>query len=921
MVTSIDSSLLLGYYQSRAGITGGVGGALAGPTQRVAPTAPWNQSSSAAILSAAVKSVMGGQRFINENAARLDLVGASTDYRKLFALYQGLGALSNVASQSDGKGVSALDRSQLERTFARGLKEIAGYVDNLDLEDSRLIQGAVSTEAKTTLGVVRNKTEYITPPLVSGSSANAVDAFQGAVQFNIAVNRGGAPINVAIDLSAMGGQTRSLANVVGFINTQLQAAGVDARVATHRIAGGPKTTTINGKPVTIGTLPDQFALKFKVSTGETLSFSATATAGAVYVAQDAGNPDPDGKADTKDSTAASQFLKFQTDTGAVPSPLQRPGEANWVDGRIFAKTLGPEVQTVRETKVGADGSVYMLADVTKKVAGQEIRGEQDVALLKYDAAGQLVFARTLGASDEASGLGLALSADGKIAVAGSVKGVLNGATEGVLNSTDDQTDSFVTVYDSEGQELWTQSRGGRAADEASEVAFGADGTVYVSGRTSSSLVGVGGASIGGSDAYLQAYRADANGAIQNVFTTTFGTTGTDKPAGMVVDGTSVITASVEDGRAILRRYDVSGATPVLSSTRDLGDLQGGTITGLALDGGNVVIAGSTGNASLNAGTVTRAHAGGIDAFAAKVSADLSPGGSIAYYGGAGDDRATSLAVSGGQVWIGGSAGTDLPNHPTAQGTKDGFLTRLDVDAGTIAWSRRFTGKDGRAAPTSIAVDTSGASVLDRIGLPKGEMDLSDSQRLTAQSSLRAGDTFTLKSGFRTSTITIAADETLDTLATKIKRASGFRAKVTIATVDGFRSLRVEPLQDSAVLEFGAGKIDKDALAMLGIPDGVVRKTKIVDGKTLPADGKAMIYGLGLEDDLKLGSEQDRAHALAVIGKAMGIVRQIYKDLVAAAQPESARIAAAAQAVGPAPAYLTNQIANYQAALSRLTGGG
>lgn len=919
MIMPIDSSLLLGYYQSRTGQTGGaIGGVLGGSYKRVAPTAPWNQSASTAILNAAVKGAMGGQRFINENGARLDLAGASTDYRKLFALYQGLGVLSSVAGQADARGVTDLDRTALERTFGRGLKEIAGYVDNLDLDDSRLIQGAVATQAKTTLGVQRAKTEYITPPLVSGSSANSVDAFQGDVQFNIAVNRGGAPVNVAINLADMGGTTRSLANVVTYINQQLQTAGVDARVATHRIAGGPKTTTIDGKSVTIGTLPDQFALKFKVSLGETLSFSAPATAGAVYVAQDAGNPDPDGKADTKDSTAASQFLKFQTDTTAVPSPLQRPGDANWVDGRIFAKTLGPEVQTVRETKVGADGSVYMLADVTKKIAGQEIRGEQDVALLKYDAAGQLVFARTLGASDEASGLGLALSSDGKIAVAGSVKGVLNGATEGVLNSTDDQTDSFVTVFDAEGQELWTQSRGGRAADEASEVAFGADGTVYVQGRTSSGLVG--GAPIGGSDSYLQAYRADATGKIQNVFTTTFGTAGTDKPAGMVVDGTSVITASVENGRAILRRYDVSGAAPVLSSTRDLGDLGGGTITGLALDGGNVVIAGSTGNASLDAGTVTRAHAGGIDAFAAKISADLSPGGSIAYYGGAGDDRATSLAVSGGQVWIGGSAGTDLPNHPTAQGTKDGFLARLDVDAGTIDWSRRFTGKDGRAAPTSIAIDPTGASVLDRIGLPKGEMDLTDSQRLTAQSSLRAGDTFTLKTGSRTSTITIAADETLDTLATKIKRASGFRAKVTIATVDGFRSLRIEPLQDSTVLEFGSGKVDKDALAMLGIPDGVVRKTKLIDGKTVPADGKSMIYGLGLEDSLKLESEQDRAHALAVIGKAMGIVRQIYKDLVAAAQPESARIAAAAQAVGPAPAYLTNQIANYQAALARLTGG-
>jgi hypothetical protein len=200
------------------------------------------------------------------------------------------------------------------------------------------------------------------------------------------------------------------------------------------------------------------------------------------------------------------------------------------------------------------------------------------------------------------------------------------------------------------------------------------------------------------------------------------------------------------------------------------------------------------------------------------------------------------------------------------------------------------------------------------------MDLTDSARLTAQSSLRAGDTFTMKVGSRTQTITIDAAETIDTLATKIRRASGFQAKVSISTTDGLRSLRIEPASDRTLVEFGAGKTDRDALAMLGIPEGVVRKTITEDGKTRPADGKEMLYGLGLEDALNLDSELDRNHALAVVGKAMGIVRQIYKDLVAAAQPESVRIAqAAAAAAGPAPAYLTNQIANYQAALARLGG--
>jgi hypothetical protein len=921
MVTPIDTSVLLGFYQSRAGLFGG-GGALssATSTRRTAPTAPWNQEASAAEVSAAAKAALQGRRFINEGSAKLDLPGASADYRKLFALYQGLSVLMNVAEQQGARGMTAADRSRLDTTFRRGMEEVLNYVGSLKLEDSRVIQGAANTQAKATLGVPRAKTEYVTPPLVSGSSDNVVDAFSGSVQFTIGVKRSGATSNVNIDLSGMGAQPRTMNNVVVYINQQLEAAGVDTRVGSQRIPGGPKTTKIAGKDVTIGTNPDQWALRVKPGAGEGVSFSAPATAGAVYVTQDAGNPDPDGKSDTDDATTAAQFLKFQTDTTSVPAPLQKTGEQNWVEGRVFGKTLGPEIATVRDTKVAADGSVYMLADVTDKVAGQDIRGDQDVALLKYDAAGKLIFARTLGASDEASGLGLALSADGKIAVAGSVTGFLGGAVDGPLNSTDGvQTDSFVTVYDADGQELWTQRRGARAADEATDVAFGADGSVYVLGRTSSGKPGA--SPVGGSDSYIEAFRPDVQGKVQMLFSSVFGTTGVDRPAGIVVDGTSIITASNEDGRAILRRFDVSGAAPVLTATRDLGDLQAGQITGLALEGGQLIVAGSTSNPGLNVGTVTRAHAGGSDAFAAQISADLSPGGSIAYYGGAGDDRATSLAVSGGQVWIGGAVGTDLPGHPTAVGVKDGFLARLDVAAGSVEWSQRFTGKDGRAAPTSIAVDTTGASVLDRLGLPKGDLDLTDSARLTAASSLRAGDQFTLKVSGRTQTITIEEADTLDTLAAKIRRASGFQAKVTISTADGMRSLRVEPSTDRVVLEFGAGKTDRDALEMLGIPEGVVRRTITEDGVTRPADGRGMLYGLSLERGLSLADDLEKRHALAVLGKAMGTVRQIYKDLVQASLPPAVRAAqeAAAKASGPVPAYLSSQIANYQAALTRLGG--
>ncbi|WP_397422769.1 hypothetical protein [Phenylobacterium sp.] len=919
MVTAIDSSLLLSMYQSRTGVRTAASGS-SGTFKRVAPTAPWNGATTPAETSAAIKSALSGRKFINEGSAKLDLPGASTDYRKLFALYAGLGSLLGVAEQAGAKSLNASEKQRISQAFNRGLEEVSGYVDDSSFEKLRLVQGDAASSAKAKLGVPRTRTEYQTPPLVSGSSSTVVPAFQGAVAFNITVKRSGTTFNVPIDLSAMGATPRTMGATVEYINSQLQAAGVDVRVSSARTPGSPKTTTVNGKPVTIGTNPDQFALKFKVSAGETVSFQAPATAGAVYLAQDAGNPDPDGKPATADSIARSQFLKFQTDTTNLGAPLQQTGEQNWVDGRVFAQTLGPEVKTVRQTKVDADGSVYMLADVTSKVAGQEIRGAQDTALLKYDGAGKLIFARVLGAAETSSGLGLALSADGKIAIAGSVTGGLNGAVNGALNSTAGPgalSDSYVTVFDAEGQELWTQRRGARKADEASQVAFGADGTVYVAGRAQSALPGT--TAIGGWDSYLEAFKPDGTGKVQTLFTTTFGTAGTDRPAGLVVDGTSVVTASNEDGRAVLRRYDVSGANPVQTSTRDLGDLQGGEITGLALDGGEVVVAGSAGNPALAAGTITRAHSGGSDAFAARISSSLGPGGSIAYYGGAGDDRATALAVgAGGEIWLAGAVGTDLPGFADKIGTKDGFLTRLDVAAGTVEWSRRFTGKDGRAAPTSIAVDNQGSSVLDRLGLPQGQLDLSDSPRLTAASALRAGDQFTIKTGQGSArTVTIEAADTIDTLAQKIRRNSNFQAKVTITSLGGQRSLRIEPTTPNQMIEFALGKDGKDALELLGIPEGVLRKTTTVDGKTLPADGKSMLYGLGLPSNLNLNNDVERKHAIAEIGQAMGVVRKAYIDMKAAASPPPPPSAAAIS--GKVPAYLNNQIANYQAALDRLGG--
>jgi hypothetical protein len=963
-----DTNILLGYYQSR---TGGTGTSAAGSTsaagikKQYAPTAPWAPDSSYLRSSDLVKNALLGKRFIDENAAKLDLSGASDDYKKLFALYQGLNTLHGVVGQAAAKHVSALDLAKFTRVFDRGMAETNAYADSLDLDQLRLTRGDVGLSAKTAVGVPKTKAEYTTNTLYAGAASDAVPAFAGDVQFTLTAKRLNTTHTIDIDLNDMGATPRTMSNVTSFINGKLEAEGLTTRFSVLRTAGVPKTITAGGKTTTLPAGPDTYAFKIKGDTTEKLTFSAPETKPALYVSSVTGNPDPDKNRLTDDATLVSRLTKLNSDLGGVPDS----------GAKVFTQDLEGAIGTVHASKTGPDGSLYMLADVEKAVSGQTVKGESDVALLKYDSAGKLIYARTLGASDEATGLALDISSDGKVAVAGSVTGVLQGATNGALNSdaASGKSDSFVTLYDAKGDEVWTQRRGAKQDDEATAVAFGSDGTVYVGGRTKSAMPG-GSAPLGGWDSYLTAYSTSAKGAPTTLFTKTFGTVSDDKITGLVVDGDKVTTAGVEAGHGVLRSFDLAltttatnrsidefgnwtqtvtttvggvPGTPVVTSgsqappasgpsttssnvttaaaatagaTRDLGDLGGGAIAGLVLDGGELYLGGSTRNAALAAGTPVTAHSGGVDGFALRLSTDLSSTADdqLAYVGGAGDDTVTAVAASGGKVWLTGSAGEGFGG--TAMGAKDGFVSQVDLTGGAVDWTERMGGKDGYATPTSIAVGATGASVLDKLGLPSGTVDYTRSTSIVSATSIRAGDSFQIVMGSGApKTITIAANDTLDTLATKVRRATGYRAKIEVVSDGDVRKLKISPLNDSATVEILPGKGGDDALDALGLSPGIVRKTVIEDGKSVSADGKGPVYGLKLTQDLDLSTESGRTNALKVLNDALGVIRTAYKDLETAAKPKPPVTPGAGHS-GPVPAYLTSQIANYQAALNRLTGG-
>lgn len=899
----INNSYLLGLF----GVEGGVGGlpsARPAAKPKVQPTAPWNLAAKEKpSQSDLLRTALSGRKFVNENSAVLDVKGASAgDYRKIFALYQGLSMLEAITTRASERNVGRLEADQLARRFAAGLAEVTDFLTTAQFEGVRMVQGVSATQGQTTAAVARDNPKYLTGPIHEGGLTDEVAAFQGDVRFGISVKTILGTLTVDIDLAEMGATPRTLEAVLGHINGKLEAAGVETRIHRQQIESEPRTLKVGDKAITLPAGPTRWGLTVSGLSTEAVSFVPAETRNSVQVVQAAG---------TKDG---HEVLKFDPDG----NPVAGPGERFWVEGRSGVSSLPEGVETVRASAAGPDGSMWVVADVSAGSSTQPIKGQADVVLMKLDSAGNVVISRALGAASTASGYAIAVDADGRVAVAGSVVGGLVPGETGVSTTL---TDSFVTVFDADGREQWTQRRGAKAEDEATAVSFGSDGRVYVAGRAKSAMPGV--LAVGGWDGYLQAFsesqvhslapiKATATGSAQ------FGTTGDDNVQAMTIDGDNLYTAGIENGAFVVRHFRVGpSGVPELLTTRDLGAARDGEITGLAVANGRLIVSGATRNGGLDAGQLTNAHAGGVDAFVASLSTDIAASAAdrLTYYGGAGDDSAADVKMHDGKVWLTGvsdralGAKEDVPSR--------GYLARLDPLTGQVEWSQTWTAADGQAKPLALTVSSGGASVLDRLGLPQGEISQKDSKALVDATALRAGDRFYVQnpSTGRQTAVTIEPKDTLQSLARKIELASGRQLKVTIktdrdyvtgmdgdtrVTSGGVQRLSISYADGRGGAVLIPGEAGRDALAGLGLSPGFIGKT---------ADEKKT-FGVNLPSTLNLSSAEGIAKAKDQLVLAIKAMRDAYRALSPAASKPAV--------TGKAPAYLQAQLASYQAALARLT---
>ena len=585
--------------------------------------------------------------------------------------------------------------------------------------------------------------------------------------------------------------------------------------------------------------------------------------------------------------------------------------------------------TAASTVVDSSGNVYVIGNATGNLTSNQInQGSQDVYLTKYDSAGNVLWQSLVGSAGSASGYGLALDpATGGVVVSGASTADLT--TTSVANGNND---SFVASYTSDGSQSWIKQVQTLATNQANAVSVDASGNIYIGGSVSGGVVGAGQTSQGGGDAYLAKFSSSGTLLAENQF----GTTGADSVAATATgsDG-SLYVASVQNGEAILSKYAGGNITAAPTWTEDLGALQGGGgIGGLAVSGNQVYVSGTTSNGNLTAGgtaTVTAPSSGGTDAFVFGTTDNgtTATAGNVTYVGTAGSDTGSGVTVgSDGTVYLTGSTtGTFAGQSRNIANVTNAFAAAI-TPSGTVSWTKQFGGADGVSTGAGIAVDPSGSSVLDALGLPQGSVNPNQSVDLTQETSLRAGDSFQIQiQGVapRTATITIDPGETYGSLVTKINAQLGQTGTAAVNYTGTAENMTITANAGNTI-NLVAGPADFDALGRLGIPAGVIsapakNSTSTTTTTSSVTSGTSTVkptYGLALTatalGPLNISTTSGAALAKSQLLLVMTNLQSTYQKTNT---PASTASTTAGNTTGTASSTTTAQLASYNLALSLL----
>jgi hypothetical protein len=363
-----------------------------------------------------------------------------------------------------------------------------------------------------------------------------------------------------------------------------------------------------------------------------------------------------------------------------------------------------------------------------------IGGCSDIFVVKYDATGNMLWAKRAGGTNEDMSYGISTDAGGNVYITGYFKSsfIAFGSTTlsnaGGLGCSGGCSDVFVTKYDAAGNVLWATSAGGTHFDEGKCISTDASGNVCVTGHFHSYTINFGSFSLTNangmsSDIFIVKYDSVGNALWANSGNGTNDDLGngitTDASRNVYLTGYFYSTNIIFGGSTLtnvnpgwsdifVAKYDSSGNVIWVKSA---GGTSGDRGFSISTDtSGNVYATGIFYNANISFGSDTLTNAGGDDIYIAKYDSS----GNVLWAESAGQadddwsngittDASGNLYVTGGFRSPAISFGSfTLTNAST--GASDIFVAKYDTGGNTL-WAKRAGGiafDDSHSVSTDIS---------------------------------------------------------------------------------------------------------------------------------------------------------------------------------------------------------------------------
>lgn len=398
--------------------------------------------------------------------------------------------------------------------------------------------------------------------------------------------------------------------------------------------------------------------------------------------------------------------------------------------------------------VGTDGSgnVYVAGTFQGTVQfGQTTlisAGSSDIFLAKLSPEGEPLWSKRFGDAAEQVASGIAVAADGVVALVGHFQGTLTFGGAPLVSAGG--TDVFVAKLDAAGEEIWSKRYGDMSSQNGRDVATDFAGNVVITGDYYGAIdfgdgdlpppVGAGNRNV-----FLAKLSSDAG---NGMWSKGFGG-GFDTATAVAVDGSDSVLAAGNYGQTIdfgtgmltsvgssdmyLVKFDAQGVT---SWAQSFGGSADDNPDDIAVDSsGSILVAGSF-RETVNFGGATMTSAGSLDVCVAK----LTTAGNHVWsksFGDASGQLASSIAAGpGGSVVLRGrfSGSVDFGGGVlVAGGAPNIFLATLD-DQGDHLWSKRF-GDSAQNDRGRVAIDSAGNVLLT--GSTSGTIDFGNGPLSTA----------------------------------------------------------------------------------------------------------------------------------------------------------------------------------------------